>query len=541
MAEGADGDDAHARAGLPDRPQQCGTSGVPAVIADDDAARACLRGHDANVLPAPRVRSGHDGLGAPHLRHRRRPRGRPSGLRLLLEEEPGFEVVAEAGDADDALPLRARPPARRARARPQHARARSSLDAIPRAARGVARTRGRRADDAGRAGVRPRGAARGRARLRAQGGGRRRAGRGGAARRARARPTSTRGWARSWPPRRRAGGPPDDLTEREAEILRLIALGHTNAEIAEQLYLAVRTVETHRAHIQQKLGPLDARRAGRATRSSTASSRCPAAEPRGPRRGTEALTIVALARRRVDLQLAARELDALAHPEQAEAVASRPAGSKPWPSSGPDEHDRRRRARDLDADALRAGVLGRRSSAPPARAGRACVSVSGVERARRRRRARGRSRRRARTPPRRARRAPRSPPRGRGVERGRAQLGDEVAQAPVMLSSIWAIGVVAARPRRPCGAAARGGQQDAAGPPSSCSVSSCSSRAQRVRSRSAASMLRRSRCSREALGGRDRDRGARGEAVQQALVVRRELAAGRRGRRRTGRRAPRPR
>ena len=47
--------------------------------------------------------------------------------------------------------------------------------------------------------------------------------------------------------------PPDDLSERELEVLRLIALGHTNAEIADQLYLSVRTVETHRAHIQQKL------------------------------------------------------------------------------------------------------------------------------------------------------------------------------------------------------------------------------------------------------------------------------------------------
>jgi two-component system, NarL family, response regulator NreC len=45
-----------------------------------------------------------------------------------------------------------------------------------------------------------------------------------------------------------------DLTEREVEVLRLIALGHTNSEIAEQLYLSVRTVESHRAHIQQKLG-----------------------------------------------------------------------------------------------------------------------------------------------------------------------------------------------------------------------------------------------------------------------------------------------
>jgi two-component system, NarL family, response regulator NreC len=48
-------------------------------------------------------------------------------------------------------------------------------------------------------------------------------------------------------------GPPDDLTEREVEVLRLIALGHTNNEIASQLYLSVRTVESHRAHIQQKL------------------------------------------------------------------------------------------------------------------------------------------------------------------------------------------------------------------------------------------------------------------------------------------------
>ena len=49
-------------------------------------------------------------------------------------------------------------------------------------------------------------------------------------------------------------GPPDGLTDREVDILRLIALGHTNTEIAEQLFLSVRTVETHRAHIQQKLG-----------------------------------------------------------------------------------------------------------------------------------------------------------------------------------------------------------------------------------------------------------------------------------------------
>jgi two-component system response regulator NreC len=49
-------------------------------------------------------------------------------------------------------------------------------------------------------------------------------------------------------------GPPDDLTEREVDVLRLIALGNTNQEIADQLYLSVRTVESHRAHIQRKLG-----------------------------------------------------------------------------------------------------------------------------------------------------------------------------------------------------------------------------------------------------------------------------------------------
>lgn len=47
-------------------------------------------------------------------------------------------------------------------------------------------------------------------------------------------------------------GPPDDLSAREIEVLRLIALGHTNTEIASKLYLSVRTVESHRAHIQQK-------------------------------------------------------------------------------------------------------------------------------------------------------------------------------------------------------------------------------------------------------------------------------------------------
>jgi two-component system response regulator NreC len=46
----------------------------------------------------------------------------------------------------------------------------------------------------------------------------------------------------------------DGLSPRETEILRLIALGHTSAEIAERLHLSRRTVETHRSHIHRKLG-----------------------------------------------------------------------------------------------------------------------------------------------------------------------------------------------------------------------------------------------------------------------------------------------
>jgi DNA-binding CsgD family transcriptional regulator len=47
---------------------------------------------------------------------------------------------------------------------------------------------------------------------------------------------------------------PGDLSDREREVLVLLALGHTNREIAERLVLSVRTVEWHRARIQWKLG-----------------------------------------------------------------------------------------------------------------------------------------------------------------------------------------------------------------------------------------------------------------------------------------------
>ena len=44
------------------------------------------------------------------------------------------------------------------------------------------------------------------------------------------------------------------LTDRELEVLRLVALGHTNSEIASKMYISPRTVETHRANLQSKLG-----------------------------------------------------------------------------------------------------------------------------------------------------------------------------------------------------------------------------------------------------------------------------------------------
>ncbi|HET9123458.1 MAG TPA: response regulator transcription factor [Solirubrobacteraceae bacterium] len=49
-------------------------------------------------------------------------------------------------------------------------------------------------------------------------------------------------------------GPPDGLSEREVEVLKLVVMGHTNQEISSRLYLSVRTVESHRAHIQLKTG-----------------------------------------------------------------------------------------------------------------------------------------------------------------------------------------------------------------------------------------------------------------------------------------------
>jgi two-component system response regulator NreC len=175
------------------------------------------------------------------------------GLRLLLDGEEGFEVVAEAGTAEDAL--------RYVRAhRPQVLVLDlnmpgnvNSLDAIPEVEASGDGTRvvvltmqedpefARRALGNGAAGYVLKEAADDELVE--------------AVRRAAAGDTYLNprlGAALAAAPLTPAG-PPDDLTEREVEILRLIALGHTNVEIGEQLYLSVRTVESHRAHIQQKL------------------------------------------------------------------------------------------------------------------------------------------------------------------------------------------------------------------------------------------------------------------------------------------------
>jgi two-component system response regulator NreC len=173
-----------------------------------------------------------------------------SGLRLLLDAEPDFEVVAEAGDVDTA----------RRYVRGHHPTVLvldlnmpggSSLQAIPAIREESPDTQivvltmqeeptfARQALAAGASGYVLKEAADTELVE---------AVRRAAANEIYLNPTLGARIAREPPP-----GPPDDLSEREVEVLRLIALGHTNGEIASQLYLSIRTVETHRAHIQQKL------------------------------------------------------------------------------------------------------------------------------------------------------------------------------------------------------------------------------------------------------------------------------------------------
>ncbi len=176
-----------------------------------------------------------------------------SGLRMVLEREPGFEVVSEAGDADAALRtvLGHKPSVLVLDLNMPGTL--SSLAAIPRVAEVSPETRvvvltmqedpefARRSLRAGAAAYVLKEAADDElvdaVRSVAAGG-------------TYLNPRLGAMLAAAPP---ELSGPPDDLTERELEVLRLIALGHTNAEIAQSLFLSVRTVETHRAHIQRKL------------------------------------------------------------------------------------------------------------------------------------------------------------------------------------------------------------------------------------------------------------------------------------------------
>jgi two-component system, NarL family, response regulator NreC len=176
-----------------------------------------------------------------------------SGLRLLLERTGDLEVVSEAGTAEDALRTVLGHKPRVLVLDLNMPGDLSSLDAIPRVADASPKTRvvvltmqedpefARRALRAGAVGYVLKEAADTELVE--------------AIRRAAAGETyltPSLGAALAAAPPAPAG-PPDDLTQREVEVLRLIALGHTNTEIAGQLYLSVRTVESHRARIQQKL------------------------------------------------------------------------------------------------------------------------------------------------------------------------------------------------------------------------------------------------------------------------------------------------
>jgi two-component system response regulator NreC len=173
-----------------------------------------------------------------------------SGLRLLVESEPGLAVVGEAGDVASALEAVER-------LGPDvlvldlHMPGEPSLPAIARLHEGNARTRvivltaqrdpsfAAEAMRLGAAGYLPKEAAEDQlleAIRVAAGGGTYLEPQLGA--RLAAMATVT----------------PPELTPRELEVLRLVARGQTNREMAERLFLSVRTVETHRARMQRKLG-----------------------------------------------------------------------------------------------------------------------------------------------------------------------------------------------------------------------------------------------------------------------------------------------
>jgi two-component system response regulator NreC len=174
-----------------------------------------------------------------------------SGLRLLLDEEPDLQVIAEASTADEAL-CRTRGQRPEVLVLDLSMPGRSSLEVIPEIRRAVPRTAIvvlTMHEDPALVRDAMRGGAAGYVLKEAADTELLHALRAAAAGEVYVNPSLAAGVARE----PAASGPPDGLTEREVEVLRLIALGYTNTEIASQLHLSVRTIESHRAHIQYKI------------------------------------------------------------------------------------------------------------------------------------------------------------------------------------------------------------------------------------------------------------------------------------------------
>jgi two-component system response regulator NreC len=168
-----------------------------------------------------------------------------SGLKMLLESEPDLRVVGEAGALEEITDLVSR-------VDPDvllldlHMRGGASLDLIPEVAERTRVLVLTMQDDPGYARTAMRGGARGYVLKEAED-----------SELLQAVRTVAGGGTYLAPElggRLLAASADSELTEREREILRMIALGHTNAEMAERLYLSLRTVETHRANIHRKLG-----------------------------------------------------------------------------------------------------------------------------------------------------------------------------------------------------------------------------------------------------------------------------------------------